>query len=284
MSERFTVSAEMTLLPFLETKLKGWSRSKVKARLKSGEVAVNDEAVTWHAHPLAPGDVVTIGAPRASKASDDRGPGGGLKVLFRDDALVAVDKPAGLLSVSSDKESERTALALVRKWLGRGERLWPVNRLDRETSGVLLFARSREAREAVQARWSEDTSKVYRAVVEGSPADDEGVIDQPLYEDKALNVHVGDGPDSKRARTRYRVLKRGKGRSLLEVELDTGRKHQIRAHLAWLGHPVLGDPRYGNVKAPRLGLHAMRLELTHPTTGERLVLEAEVPTAFSRLL
>jgi 23S rRNA pseudouridine1911/1915/1917 synthase len=153
-----------------------------------------------------------------------------------------------------------------------------VHRLDRETSGVLLFARTREACELVQERWSE-ARKTYLAVVEGRPLPDAGVIDEPLREDRALNVHVGRGPDAKPARTRYRTLELAAGRALLEVELDTGRRHQIRAHLAWLGHPVVGDDRYGT-PAPRLGLHALRLELDHPRSRAALVLEAPAPRGF----
>jgi 23S rRNA pseudouridine1911/1915/1917 synthase len=157
-----------------------------------------------------------------------------------------------------------------------------VHRLDRETSGVLLFARTLATRDALQADWT-GVRKVYLAVVEGRPSPPRGLVDQPLREDARLRVHAGPHPRAKPARTRYATLRSARGRSLLEVELETGRRHQIRAHLAWLGHPVVGDPRYGSA-APRLGLHALRLELTHPGDGRRLVLEAPPPLGFLALL
>jgi len=246
-------------------------------------VLVNGETVTRGNHTLMAGDEVEIvGREQGQSEPSARR---GLETLYEDEHLIAIDKPAGLLSVSTERQRTRTALALLRDALsrpGRPARLWPVHRLDRETSGVLLFARSREVCEEVRANWSEAT-KTYLAIVEGHPEYVQGVIDQPLWEDQALNVRVGRKPGAKDARTRYRRLQSLSGRTLLEVELDTGRRHQIRVHLAWLGHPVLGDKRYGR-DGSRLGLHALRLEVPHPRSERRLVLEAPVPRAFTKLL
>jgi 23S rRNA pseudouridine1911/1915/1917 synthase len=120
-------------------------------------------------------------------------------------------------------------------------------------------------------------------VVEGHPAPPEGVIDQPLYEDKNLLVRVGSHPMAKDARTRYRTRETGVKRALLEIHLETGRRHQIRAHLAWLGHPVVGDARYGQPDS-RMALHAQRLSFQHPVTHERVLLETPPPALFSKLL
>ena len=157
-----------------------------------------------------------------------------------------------------------------------------MHRLDRETSGILLFARSRAVQDEVQAAWK-SVSKTYLAIVEGHPEPAEGVVDQPLWEDRSLSVRVGSRADSRDARTRYSTLEAGRSRTLLEVQLDTGRRHQIRVHLAWLGHPVVGDERYGG-PGPRLGLHALRLGLTHPGDGRTLTLVAPPPESFSALL
>jgi len=162
-----------------------------------------------------------------------------------------------------------------------GPRVWPVHRLDRESSGVLLFARTSEARDAVQASWTE-AHKLYLALVEGRPDPQQGLIDQPLFEDAALNVRVGTRPDSKPARTRYKTIESVRGRSLLEVELETGRRHQIRAHLAFIGHPIVGDPRYGSA-GERMGLHSLRLTVTHPSRNEPVTFEAPVPADFLAL-
>lgn len=280
MTERLLADKPERLIAFLRRRLPDWKRKTLEQRLQSGCVRVNGETVTRNDLLAANDEVVVTGHDQATSPRS-----GGLPVLYEDDTLIAVDKPAGLLSVSTDLESERTALAIVRDWLsgpGSAARLWPVHRLDRETSGVLLFAKSREAQQAVQARWSE-ARKRYLALVEGRPVPAEGVIDQPLYEDKSLNVRVGNHPQAKPARTRYFTREELGGRTLLEVELDTGRRHQIRAHLAWLGHPIVGDPRYGT-KGPSMGLHALSLVFVHPFNGRELILEAPAPAGLNALL
>lgn len=283
MSEHLRVDAPGPLLERLAEHLPGWHKRTLRQRVKLGCVQVNGTSVTRANHPLAAGDELVVldeqDAPPPARAA------GGVDIVFVDDELVAIDKPVGLLSVASERERGRTALAVVGEALGargRPERLWPVHRLDRETSGVLLLARSREACEGVRAEWSR-ARKTYLAVVQGAPSADAGVVDAPLWEDKHLFVRVGDGPGARAARTHWRVLERARGASLLEVELDTGRRHQIRAHLAHLGCPVAGDPRYG-ARAARMGLHALRLVVPHPADGRELVLEAPAPAALRSLL
>jgi len=282
MSERLRAEHDTELLPFLVDALPGWGRNTLRERIDRGCVRVNGAVVTRRNERLSPGDEVTVDARGDSSPAPSRAP---FPVLHEDEHLVAIDKPVGLLSVSTERERERTALALLRRHLERPRKpapLWPVHRLDRETSGVLLFARSAEVRDDVQASWKE-ARKVYRAVVLGHPSPPEGSIDVPLWEDAGLRVHAGQGPGARPARTRYRTLERSRERALLEVELDTGRRQQIRAHLAHLGCPVVGDDRRASREA-RLGLHALRLELVHPRTGAALVLEARAPKAFLELL
>jgi 23S rRNA pseudouridine1911/1915/1917 synthase len=279
-TERLLADKPERLLALLRRCLPGWKRKTLEQRLLAGCVRVNGETVIRN-ELLAVGDEIVV-------AGEAEGAGprpGGLPVLYEDDVLIAVDKPAGLLSVATDRQHDRTALALVRDSLSRPglpAGLWPVHRIDRETSGVLLFAKTREAQRAVQERWSE-ARKLYLALVEGRPMPADGVVDQPLFEDKRLNVRVGDHPGAQSARTRYSTRREIGSRTLLEVELETGRRHQIRAHLAWLGHPVVGDSRYGT-KGRRLGLHALSLSLAHPHDGRELVFEAPPPAAFNALL
>jgi len=280
MTERLQVDRPERLIAFLRRQLPDWKRKTLEQRVQSGCVSVNGRPVTRN-DPLAVGDEVLVGDPGLSP----RDPPRGLEVLYEDEDLIAVHKPAGLLSVSTESEKERTALALVREWLSRPRRpagLWPVHRLDRETSGVLLFSKSRAAQATVQERWAE-ARKLYLALVEGRPLPAQGVVDRPLFEDASLTVRVGEHPDARPARTRYSTLRELGRATLLEVELDTGRRHQIRAHLAWLGHPVLGDGRYGT-KGPTLGLHARRLEVLHPRHGGRICIETPPPGAFEALV
>lgn len=294
MSERLKVGAPATLLGFLEGRLQGWRRGTLKDRLRRGCIEVNGRTSTRHDHPLQPGDEVAVLAkaarPHGIDAADAT-PGAAppLTRLYEDDDLIVVDKPPGLLSVPTDDPGDRTVLSMVRESLAspgsrRRVTVWPVHRLDRETSGVLLLARSRDLCKALQRGWSQ-ADKSYVAVVSGHPSPAEGVIDQPLWQDKSLKVHVGRREGCRDARTRFRTQRTGADRALLEVRLDTGRRHQIRAHMAWLGHPVVGDKRYGSAGLDgRLALHAMRLEVTDPRTGLRLVFEAPPPDKLLALV
>lgn len=282
MSDRLTVKANTTLLPFLIAQLQGWSRSTVKQRLRSGCVIVNDKQVTRHDHELSAGDQVLVeAAARGASGLQPR-----LEILYEDRDLVAINKPAGLLSVRSPKDNEPHALGILRDQLSRRNRLvklWPVHRIDRDTSGVLLFATSREKREAVMKEWG-DAKKTYLAIVQGRPEPAAGTIDQPLRLDPDIyQVHVGPHPDARRAITHF-ITERSVGRrTLLRVELETGRQHQIRAHLAWLGYPVVGDQRYGSAGA-RMGLHALRLSISKPGTNVPLVFETPAPADFLALM
>ncbi len=282
MSDRLTVKVNTTLIPFLITELQGWSRTTIKQRLKNGCVSVNGEQVTRHDHELLAGDQVLVeasarGAPGARPQLD---------ILYKDRDLIAINKPAGLLSVGSGKDKEPHALGILRDQLSRRNKpvkLWPVHRIDRDTSGVLLFATSRAMREAVMKVWKA-AEKTYLAIVEGCPEPAQGTIDQPLRLDPEIyQMHVGPHPDARRAVTHFTTDRYAGQRTLLQVALETGRQHQIRAHLAWLGHPVVGDQRYGTA-GERMGLHALRLSITKPGTNKRLVFETPAPADFLALL
>ena len=282
MTDRLTVKSNTTLIPFLVARLQGWSRSTIKHRLKNGCITVNGEQVTRHDHDLRAGDQVVVEAP-ARRVSSVRGQ---LGILYEDRDLIAINKPAGLLSVGSGRDKEPHALGILRDQQSRRNKsikLWPVHRIDRDTSGVLLFATSREIREAVMKEWKA-ADKAYLAIVEGHPRPPGGTIDQPLRLDPEIyQMHVGPHPDAKRAVTHFTTERTAGQRTLLRVELDTGRQHQIRAHLAWLGHPVVGDQRYGTA-GTRMGLHALRLNIVKPGTNKQLIFETPAPADFLALL
>jgi 23S rRNA pseudouridine1911/1915/1917 synthase len=282
MTDRLTVKSNTTLIPFLIAQLQGWSRSTIKQRLKNGCINVNGDQVTRHDHDLRAGDQVVVEA-RARGASSVRPQ---LDILYEDRDLIAINKPAGLLSVGAGKDKESHALGILRDQLSRRNKsikLWPVHRIDRDTSGVLLFATSREMREAVMMGWK-TAEKAYLAIVEGCPKPAGGTIDQPLRSDPEIyQMHVGPHPDAKRAVTHFTTERTVGQRTLLRVELETGRQHQIRAHLAWLGHSVVGDQRYGTA-GTRMGLHALRLNIAKPGTNRPLVFETPAPADFLALL
>ena len=284
MAQQYKVTNDTTLLPFLFERLEGWSKKTIKQKLQSGSIFVNNQSQTKHNFMIEDGDIVHIGAINKPNSHTNLK----LEILHQDKDVIAIYKPAGLLSVGTNKETKNHALALLRSQLSRGKkaqniRLWPVHRLDRETSGVLLFATSKETREEIMDRWI-DTKKTYLAVVKGQMKIPKDTITQPLrIDDKEYKMIVGNHPNAKVAITHYELKKSSKTNSLLEVTIDTGRQHQIRAHLSWLGNPIIGDERYGT-KGNRMGLHSLSLEFIHPKTKEIINLQKDAPSDFYNLL
>jgi 23S rRNA pseudouridine1911/1915/1917 synthase len=277
------------LLPWLLECLQPMNRTRIKQLLRSGRVAVNATPTTRHDHPLRPGDRVTIlpddipGGVRRKNYND------GLTIVYRDEAILVVDKPTGLLSVATDTEKLDTAFVRLKTLLAAEHQGRPfvVHRLDRETSGLLLFARSEGIRDRLQESW-ESVKKTYLAIVEGKLPAPEGRIENYLHEGGDLKVRASRASKehAKRAATRYRQLATQNGLTLVEVDLETGRKHQIRVHLAGLGCPVVGDQFYGARTNPagRLGLHAWRLSFSHPVSGALRAVEAPFPHTLSKLV
>lgn len=287
---RITADRTERVIDLLKRLLPGWRASTLKQRLKNGLVLHNGRPVRSAADTVGEGDVLEILAePPRPAAFLPIGLGEPpLPVLYADDALLAVDKPSGLLSVASERERNLTAIRLMREWLQgleRSERreLHAAHRLDREASGVLLMARGLDVKRRLASEWRR-FEKIYLAVTDGVPAEREGSVDARLWEDKGLFVRVSESGAGEEALTHYRLLRQTGGRALLEVRIETGRKHQIRVHLAHIGCPIVGDLRYGAGKAPRLALHAHRLRLYHPADGRELAIQAPMPPQFTRML
>ena len=215
----------------------------------------------------------------------------GIVVLYEDRDILVVDKPAGLLTIATDSEKTRTAYFIVTNYMRRGHgksrnRIFIVHRLDRETSGILIFAKNIEAKLYLQQQW-EDTQKKYLALVHGHCKKTYDTISTYLAENKAHFVYSTSNRTLGRfSRTAYKVLKQTKDFALLGVDLLTGRKHQIRVHLADIGHPVVGETKYGkeNKGYRRLALHAYSISITHPFTRERLTFKTGVPPYFNQLV
>jgi RluA family pseudouridine synthase len=227
------------------------------------------------------------------KSASKRHPGRmtGLAVLHEDRDILVVNKEPGLLTIATDAVCERTAYALLTDYVRKGvaksrERVFIVHRLDRETSGVLVFARTPDAKRFLQGNW-DAAEKRYVAVVHGHLEKAEGEICSYLAENAALRVYSTPHADKgKLAHTGYRVLQRSGPYSILSVQLFTGRKHQIRVHLAEQGHPVVGDRKYGKAGDSHklLALHAQTLTILHPYSGERMCFTAPEPPHIARWL
>ena len=215
----------------------------------------------------------------------------GIVILHEDPDLVVVHKPAGLLTIGTESDKSRTAYFVLTNYVRKGcarsrNRVFIVHRLDRETSGILIFAKSEEGKRRLQDQWDE-TEKRYLAVVHGRCQKREETITTYLAENQAHVVYSTPDPaKGKLSHTAYRVLKQTKDFALLEVNLLTGRKNQIRVHLAGIGHPIVGDRKYGRAKEdyPSLALHARSISFTHPFSGQRLTFAAEVPAYFHKLV
>lgn len=196
---------------------------------------------------------------------------------YLDAWFAVIDKPAGLLSMPTAKERDKTAIERTRRQLDV-DRLYPVHRLDRETSGVLLFARDKAAQDFLVARWDE-VDKIYWAVTHGSPSRAMGVFEAPLVElpDRRVRVARPDDAQQRPAKTVYKTLGTCSGRTLWELSLATGRKHQLRVHLSHAGFPIVGDPRYGDADPGPMLLQARSLSFPHPDGGRRLVESPPLP-------
>lgn len=226
---------------------------------------------------------------RNKKPSEKHHPRG-LIILYEDADILVVNKKNGLLTVSTDKEKEKTAFFLLNKFVKKGNSqskntVFIVHRLDRDTSGVLVFAKSEEVKDYLQENWAEFRKK-YKTVVHGTLKEKEGIITSYLKENKAYRMYSVAKGLGKLSKTGYKVLSESNGFSLLEIDLHTGRKHQIRVHLADKGYPIAGDKEYGHkVKAvSKLALHAASMTIRHPFTKEEMTFNAAPPEHFKVLL
>jgi tRNA pseudouridine32 synthase/23S rRNA pseudouridine746 synthase/23S rRNA pseudouridine1911/1915/1917 synthase len=212
----------------------------------------------------------------------------GLEILYEDDDIIVIDKPAGLLTVGTASNKTKTAYYVLTDYIRKGNpksrnRIFIVHRLDQWTSGVLIFAKSEEVKFRLQEQWK-DTQKKYIAIVHGILKKKEGVISSYLAENKAFVVYSTKDPaKGKLSHTAYKVLKETDRFSLLEISLLTGRKNQIRVHFADIGRPVAGDRKYGKTDdgLKRLALHARSISFKHPVTGKQMTFESQTPSYFN---
>jgi len=271
-----------SLLDHLMATFQSASKTTVKQRIAHGNVRVNGKLITNPAVILKAGDVVEY-LKQAVRANKIKPP---YRVLYEDDDILVAVKPAGLLTIGDrglgGTSFYREMQAYTRENSKGREQLFVVHRLDREASGILLFAKSEKVQEEIKNHWTE-VRKLYYALVEGVPKEDMGTVRNWLMEGHDQRVFsVREQEGAKLAVTRYRVMDRTPGYALLEVELETGRKNQIRVHLSEMGCPVVGDRRYGADSRfeRRIRLHAFYLAIRHPVTGRSLEFKSPMPKGF----
>ncbi|WP_438311822.1 RluA family pseudouridine synthase [Sporosarcina sp. FA9] len=280
----YTVKESGELLPFLLESMKNSSRNSVKSILTRGQVTINGKMIKQHNHLLEIDDKVEI---LSNQVAESISKIEGVTILHEDEDIIVINKNAGILSVASEREKEMTAYRQITEYVKRlnpKNRIFVVHRLDKATSGIMLFAKSERVQQALQNTWSDTVKeRMYTALVEGTVIENKGTIASWLTENSSFKVYsspVDNG--GQHAITHYKKIQSNKHFSLLEVQLETGRKNQIRVHLEVIGHPVAGDKKYGSTGNPlrRLGLHATALSLIHPRTGKLVRYTAEVPNAF----
>ncbi len=284
----FTARDEVLLLPFLLEQLSSRGRNKVKSLLTRKQVSVDGHLVSRHDYILHRGQIVTVHA-QGFRPAGWATLAFGLKLLYEDDDIIVVDKPPGLLTIATDKEKERTAYRVLMDHVQQKDpasRVFIVHRLDKETSGVMMFAKSEKVKRDLQDNWTDVVSeRSYVAVVEGHVGREQGTIETWLKETSTQLMYVSPHGVGDLAVTHYHVLQRTKQYSLLRITLQTGRKNQIRVHMQHIGHSVAGDKRYGAKTNPLLrhALHAQILALIHPVTKRELRFETAIPSSFLTL-
>lgn len=283
-------SEDYPLLEFISKKAANSSRTELKSWLKHGQIMLNGEVTTAFDSIVAPGSEVKVNFSRAFiRFKHPR-----LKILYEDDDVIVVDKGYGLLSVGIPNPSKKkieSAYDILRDYLKKKDprnKLFVVHRLDRDTTGVMMFAKNEEAQETLRHNWNNFVlERLYIALLEGFVKDNEGFVKSRLAENSQYKVYSTDREDiGKLAVTRYKVVGRGHGLSLVEFTLDTGRKNQIRVHASEMGHPICGDRKYG-AKQSRLGrlcLHAKTLRFAHPITRKDMYFESPEPPGFYKAI
>ncbi len=286
--KEYKVDENMRLIDFLLKTLTSKSRNNIKSLLTNHQVLVEGQPISQFDFEVVKGDIVYISPTRVKESKNQTK----IKVIYEDDDFIAIDKPSGLLSVADDKEKMVTAYRLVSEYysnLHPKERIFICHRIDKDTSGVLLFCKNFELKEALQKDWNlYIKDRGYIALVEGTFKDKEkaGKRTSWLLETKTnlmySSSHKGDGL---KATTNYKVIKENDEYSLLDVHIDTGRKNQIRVHMKDLGHQIVGDDKYHSEKDPirRLGLHAYHLEFIHPYTKKIIKITSKVPKEFNNV-
>lgn len=274
---KMTVDQEMSLMDFLlEKTLK--KRNDIKTLLKYQNVYVDGSIETYYAYHLKVGQIVEIQTKKSPALFD---------ILYEDRDFIVIDKPCGMLSEQTSRESQKTAYYMVKQYLlKKKENIFLVHRLDQYTSGILMFVKTKKIYDLLTHDWNHYVKKRgYIAIVEGQMKNQKGTIENYLAESKTQIVYITSKDKGKKAITHYKQMKTNKRYSMLEVYLDTGRKNQIRVHLSSLHHPIIGDEKYGATSNPinRLGLHAHEFMFIHPITHKEMRFVSKTPESFNKL-
>lgn len=268
------------ILTLLQAMYPDSSKSTLRSWIQQKRIYVDGKTVVSAKQEVHPGQKIEVGK-KTTILHDD------VEILYEDKELVVIHKPAGLLSVATKFDTVHTAHSVLKK-RNPGKVVYPVHRLDRETSGVMVFAYSVGAREHFKKLfYTHDIERKYVAIVENTLSSQQGTWKSYLAEDAAYFVESKDNPSkAKLAITHYKVIAHKRKATVLELNLETGRKNQIRVHCTENGHPIIGDKKYGASTDPikRLGLHAAALGFIHPTTKKKMLFSKPLPESFQKFI
>lgn len=283
----FPVKEEVDLITFLLQNIPGKTRNSVKILLKYKKIRVDDQVIKQYNYQLKPGQKVEVSWEK--KVEKINLPG--IRIVHEDNDILIVDKSEGVLSIATDKETSMTAYSILSSYVkikNPKNKIFVIHRLDRDTSGLMIFAKNQAVQEILQNDWQENIiERSYVAVLEGIISPPEGTITSWLTESKAFIVYSSQNPElGKKAITHYETMEKNEHYSLVKVNLETGRKNQIRVHMQDKKTPVIGDKKYGAKTNPiqRLGLHAWVLGFKHPVTHQELHFNTSIPAKFVRLV
>ena len=280
---KIIVEKEGELLDYLYNNL-DMPKKRIKQYLTHGSIYVNNNKTTQYNYKLIKGMNIVIDTDNKNKKELP------FDILFEDDHIIVVNKPSGLLSIATDKEKEKTLFHIVREYLvskNKYAKVFIVHRLDKDTSGIVVLAKDLKTKNQLQENWNEYVSlREYVAIVHGTLKEKEGRVCQKLKETKTNIVYVSRDDEGREAITNYKVIKENENYSMLSINIETGRKNQIRVAMASLKHPIVGDKKYGleKDKEERLYLHANRLKMYYPEIKKDILFETATPNEFKKII
>lgn len=275
---KYFVNGNYLLFDYLRNNIDGKSKNNIKSLLKNEVVFVNGKIVTKYNYVLCDGDVVEINKKKAIN---------NINIIYEDNDIIVIDKPSKILTISNKNEKVNTLYRMVSDYLKKEhKKVFIIHRLDFDTSGIIMFAKSQMVQKLYQDNWN-DLAKIreYTAIVDGITAN-KGHIESYLKQTKTLLVYSSKNKDGLFAITDYEKIGGNSKYSMLKILISTGRRNQIRCHMADIGHPILGDYRYKCKINPidRLCLHANRLEIINPITKELMVFNSNIPKEFNSII
>lgn len=281
------VKEDGTLLEVAARFLKDHTATKLKSMLRHNQFAINNMPNSHYDAEVHAGDKFSVNFDQSFKVFKNPR----VELVYEDEHILVINKGYGILSMGTDTKKDGTAYSIMREYVKYHDpsaKVFIVHRLDRDTSGLMMLAKTMEAKDNMQHNWNNMViNRKYVAVVEGIVEQESGVVKSYLAENSKFEVYSTNDPSNGQlAVTRYKRLKAGNGYSLMEVELDTGRKNQIRVHMKDLGHPIAGDRKYGAAHSPinRLALHAQTLRFVHPITKKEMNFTTPIPIRFRNLV